>query len=57
MKTLGSVILALIMLALEVALAAIVVVLPVKALRARGGGSPAAAIRHGSQSARDRIRG
>ncbi len=57
MKTLGSVIVALIMLAAQVALAALAVIVPVKALRALSGGSPAEAIRHGSQSARDRIRG
>jgi hypothetical protein len=57
MKTLGSVIVALIMLAAEVAVAAALVLVPVKALRARGGDSPAAAVRHGSQAARERFRG
>ena len=57
MKTLGSVILAVIMLAAEVAVAAALVLVPVKALRARGGDSPAAAVRHGPQAARDRFRG
>jgi hypothetical protein len=56
MKTLGSVIVALIMLAAEVAVAAALVLVPVKALRARGGDSPAAAVRHGSQAARERFR-
>ena len=57
MKTLGSVILALIMLAAQVAVAAALVLVPVKVLRARGGDSPAAAIRHGSHAARERFRG
>jgi hypothetical protein len=55
MKTLGSVILALIMLAAEVVLAAALVLVPVKVLRARGAGSPADAIRHGSEIVRDRV--
>jgi hypothetical protein len=57
MKTLGSVVIAVVMLAAEVAVAAALVVVPVKALRARSGASPAAAVRHGSQAARDRFRG
>jgi hypothetical protein len=55
MKTLLSVILALLMLAAETALAAALALAPVKVLRARSGDSPAAATRRGSRAARDRV--
>ena len=57
MKTLWSVILAPLMLAVEAALATALALAPVKLLRARGGDSPAAAIRRGSRAARERVRG
>jgi hypothetical protein len=49
MKTLWSVILALLMLAGEAAVAALITIAPVKALRARGGDDRAAPIRQGSR--------